>query len=380
MVLLYGGNRLVVPRAMVSRLVELAHQPHKGEQMTLAFLKRYYIWQGMNNQVRQKCRECLPCSTYVRSRPKEREVRMTSMPPRPWFSVGMDFFAYEGDHIMLVVDYLTSYIVINTFRSTPSARQTVDALDDICRQNGGYVSIMATDGGSQMTSELFQQWLQDKFIVHRQSSATAAWSNGKVEQAIGQLRQTWDRAQQQKGAKLTRGERAEALAVLNDSPRRVGAASPTRLHFRRQYRHPGAPAMDLVVCDREEERMEWEVKTDRKEAANRRTATNQKKPLQLRVGLKVLVEDKQGNNTLPGEIVGVRSQRSCWVRMESGRTLLRNRRFLVKDPTYQTAAPLVTTLKSMKAKARDVLQGLVGQQSGHEGQAGSVQGLPGQQS
>ena len=393
-VMIYGDNKLVVPKAMTSGLVELAHQPHKGEQITLAFLKRYYVWQGMNNQVRQRCRECLSCSTYVRSRPKEVEVAMTRRPPRPWFSVGLDFFSYEGDHIMMVVDYLTSYMIVHTFKSTPSARQTVDALDEICRQNGGYFSILASDGGSQMTSELFQQWLRDKFIVHRLSSATAAWSNGKVEQAIGQLRQSWDRAQQQKGSRLSKGERAEALAILNDSPRRVGAASPARLHFRRQYRHPGAPAMDLVVCSKEEERIEWECKADRKEAANRRTATNQKKPLQLRVGLKVLVEDKEGNNTLPGEIVGVRSQRSCWVKMDdSGRTLLRNRKFLESDPSFHAGETVVNSLKCMKAQALGVVKAFVEtQQSGigsqpepeagtvenpvHEGQLGSFEAQP----
>ena len=99
---MYGGNRLVVPKPMVASLVDLAHQPHKGEQITLAFLKRYYLWQGMNNQVRQKCRECLACTTYTRSRPKEPEVAMSRKPPRPWFSVGMDFFSYEGDHVMVV--------------------------------------------------------------------------------------------------------------------------------------------------------------------------------------------------------------------------------------------------------------------------------------
>ena len=369
--LLYGGTKLVVPKPMVSSLVELAHQPHKGEQITLAFLKRYYLWQGMNNQVRQRCRECLACSTYVRSRPKEPEVQMSKKPPRPWFSVGMDFFSYEGDHIMLVVDYLTSYIVTHTFRATPSARQTVDAMDEICRQNGGYFSIVATDGGPQMDSEVFRQWVDDKFVIHRMSSATAAWSNGKVEQAIGQLRQSWDRGQQQKGSKLTKGERAEALAVLNDSPRRVGAVSPARMHFRRQYRHPGAPAMDLLVCDKEEEQVEWQCKADRKAAANERTATNQKKPLQLRVGLRVLVEDKEGNNTLSGEVIGVRSQRSCWVLMDgSGRTLLRNRKFLERDPSFASGSPQVLTLKCMKVRAEKVMKGFLACQ-----RSGAKQGL-----
>ena len=109
------------------------------------------------------------------------------------------------------------------------------------------------------------------------------------------------------------------------------------LHFRRQYRHPGAPAFEIEVFEKGEEMVEWQKKTDRKQAANQRVATNQRKPLKLTVGLRVLVEDKQGNNTLPGEIVGVRSQPSCWVRMEgSDRIFLRNRRFLEKDPSFNT--------------------------------------------
>ena len=81
-------------------MIDIAHQPYKGEQITLAFLKRYYVWQGMNNQVRQKCRDCVPCNTYTKSRPKEPEVKMRKRPPRPWFMVGMDFFDFRGDHVV----------------------------------------------------------------------------------------------------------------------------------------------------------------------------------------------------------------------------------------------------------------------------------------
>ena len=238
---------------------------------------------------------------------------------------------------MAVVDYLTSYIVIHTFKSTPSSKQTTDALDTICRQNGGYFSIIATDGGPQMASNHFKQWADDKFIIHRLSSATAAWSNGRSERAVQDLRAMWERAEMDKGAKLTLPGRAHLLSLFNDSPRAVGAASPARLHFRRQYRHPGVPAFEVEIFDKGEEIIGWQKKADKKEAANKRVATNQRKPVNLSVGLKVLVEDKQGNNTLPGEVVGVRSQRSCWVRMtDSDRIFLRNRRFLVEDPAFMT--------------------------------------------
>ena len=106
------------------------------------------------------------------------------------------------------------------------------------------------------------------------------------------------------------------------------------------------------------------------------------------------MEDKEGNNTLPGEIVGVRSQRSCWVKMDdSGRTLLRNRKFLESDPSFHAGETVVNSLKCMKAQALGVVKAFVEtQQSGigsqpepeagtvenpvHEGQLGSFEAQP----
>ena len=102
--------------------------------------------------------------------------------------------------------------------------------------------------------------------------------------------------------------------------------------------------MDLAVWEAGEEVLEWEQKEKRKASALARVSGQLRKPLRLSVGLKVLCMDKEGVYSLPAEIVGVRSQRSCWVLMEdSGRTLLRNRKFLQADPSF--AQPQVYSLK-----------------------------------
>ena len=260
---------------------------------------------------------------------------MRSRPPRPWHTVGSDFMQFHSEHLLVVVDYLTGYIWTHTFRSTPSSQQTIDALDLCARTNGGYFSILASDGGPQFSSAQFKQWLTDKYIIHRLSSSHFPQSNGRVEKAVAELRTMFDRAEAEKGCRLNAGEKAELVAIYNDTPRRDGAASPSRLHFRRQYRHPGLPAMDLAVWEAGEEVLEWHQKEKRKESILARSSGQQRKPLRLSVGLKVLCMDKEGVYSLPGEIVGLRSQRSCWVLMEdSGRTLLRNRKFLQADPTF----------------------------------------------
>ena len=344
LVLTLDDCRVVAPVGLRSKLLAIAHKPHKGERLTLAFLKRYFFWKNMSQHVRDVCRSCLACTQYSPARPKEPEVRMRRRPPRPWHTVGVDFMQFHTEHLLVVIDYLTSYIWCHAFRATPNTKQTIDALDACARANGGYFSILCSDSGPQFASAEFKQWLSDKYIIHRVSSAHYPQSNGKIEKCVSEIRSMFDRAEAAKGCRLNAGEKAELVAVYNDTPRREGAASPARLHFRRQYRHPGFPAMELAVWEAGEEVLAWEEKEKRKEGAIARVAANNRKPLRLSVGLKVLCMDKEGVYSLPGEVVGLRSQRSCWVLMEdSGRTLLRNRKFLAADPTF--AQPQVYSLK-----------------------------------
>ena len=59
--------------------------------------------------------------------------------------------------------------------------------------------------------------------------------------------------------------------------------------------------------------------------------------LHLEVGMRVLIQDKHGRFIIPGEVIQLRSKRSCYVRnLDSGNLMLRNRRFLRKDPAHQT--------------------------------------------
>ena len=369
LVLTLDNSRVVVPTGLRGKLLALAHKPHKGERLTLAFLKRYFFWKNMSQQVRDVCRSCSPCVQYSPARPKEAEVRMRVRPPRPWHTVGADFMQFHSEHLLVVVDYLTSYIWVHSFRATPNTQQTIDALDVCARTNGGYFSILATDGGPQWTSAQFEQWLTDKYIIHRQSSAHFPQSNGRIEKSVAELRTMFERAEAEKGCRLNSGEKAELVAIYNDTPRREGAASPSRLHFRRQYRHPGLPAMDLTVWEAGEEVLEWQQKERSKMSAQARVSERAKNPLRLSVGLKVLCMDKEGVYSLPGEVVGLRSQRSCWVHMEdSGRTLLRNRKFLQADPAFMK--PQVYALT--KSRGGNDGEDSLGQQSGGAGSAVSI--------
>ena len=64
LVLTLDDSRVVVPAGLRGKLLSIAHKPHKGERLTLAFLKRYFFWKNMSQHVRDVCRACLPCTQY----------------------------------------------------------------------------------------------------------------------------------------------------------------------------------------------------------------------------------------------------------------------------------------------------------------------------
>ena len=352
--LILNNNQVVVPSEMRKTLLERVHAHHKGVQLTKAFLDRYYFWPDLAAQVRSICSTCTTCEENKPSKPKEVQPKMFR-PKQPWEAIGIDFFTFQNKQILLTVDMLTNYILLHHFTAAPSTTQILSALDTIFLSNGGFPRILASDGQLSLNSAEFNEYCNQKWILHRLSSVGNSGSNGAAERSIGEVRRTFEKVAREKGASLTKAEMATTLALLNDTPRGSQKASPTFLHFRRQFRHPNFPALETIKSDdffEEEEKARSEEREARREASNSRvSATNAPSILKLEVGLKVMIQDKVSRKfTIPGEIVEVKSERSAIVRnSETGSLMLRNRRFLRKDLNFETPVVQGHVLNAIKS-------------------------------
>ena len=109
-------RRLVVPAHLRQRIVDENHDPifagHFSVKKLLGKLKRVYYWQGMKQDVYQKC---LSCVVYASVQGQERKTK----PPLksiqvggPFECVGMDFKQMDVSHsgnrcVLVLLDYLT---------------------------------------------------------------------------------------------------------------------------------------------------------------------------------------------------------------------------------------------------------------------------------
>ena len=356
--MILNNNQVVVPKTMRKMLLERVHAHHKGVQLTKAFLHRYYFWPDLSAQVRNICTNCTTCEENRPSKPHEIQPKMYR-PTKPWEAIAIDFFTYQSKQILLAVDMLTNYIILHHFTAAPSTAQILTALDNIFITNGGFPRILASDGQLSLNSVEFNDYCNQKWILHRVSSVGNSGSNGSAERSIGEVRRTFDKVSGEKGANLTKSDMAATLVLLNDTPRGSQKASPTYLHFRRQFRHPNFPALEVTHPDEyfeEEQQSKSEEREGRRESSNSRVSTsNAPSLLQLEVGLKVLIQDKKSRKfNIPGEIVEIKSERSAIVRnSETGNLMLRNRRFLRKDLSFTTPTVqghVVNTIRSARRR------------------------------
>ena len=358
--LIMDGLQVVVPHAMRKELLERVHAHHKGVQLTKAFLDRYYFWPDIHAHVRNMCQSCSTCEEHRPSKPVEKQPKMFR-PKKPWEALALDFFLYQGKHILLSVDMLTNYIILHHFNTAPSTSQILQALDTIFLANGGFPKIVATDGQLSLNSAEFNDYCNQKWILHRLSSVGNSRSNGAAERSIGEVRRTFDKVARDKGANLTKADMALTLALLNDTPRISQTASPSFLHFRRQFRHAEFPALEVTKPDSFFEAQE-EDRTKRREAKresdnSRISSETSPAPMNLQVGLKVLLQDKKSKLfNIPGEIVKVKSKRSAIIRnKETGNLMLRNRRFLREDLSWKSPK-VIGSVNAIKRVGRNVVR------------------------
>ena len=127
--------------------------------------------------------------------------------------------------------------------------------------------------------------------------------------------------------------------MMQATPRGVGLLSPIRLFYYREPRTPSLPACSDLRDEAAAGGARNQNKFERKERANLKTERLDTSPMELEVGLKVIMRNSKTNRwDVKGEVISVRpGGRSCYVKTESSnRTYLRNRRLLRVDPTLQT--------------------------------------------
>ena len=336
--LLLRGSRLVIPRALQERVLELAHEGHQGIVKTKCRLRSKVWWPKIDADAERLCKICHGCQAVSEYAPPEPMAR--AFPPSgPWQDCAADLLGPlpSGESLLVVVDYFSRYFEVVILRSTTSAK-IIESLKQIFARFGVPYTLK-TDNGPQLVSEEFEAFLAENGIEHRTTPPLWPQANGEVERQNRTLMKSIQIAQIE--GKDWRQELQTFLIAYRSTPQMTTGATPFYLIFGREMRSKlpdlrrEAPVTNEEVRDRD-----WSRKLSQKEYVDaKRRATES----EIEIGDQVLLRNPKANklspnyNPSPCEVIN-RKGGEVTVRSKAGVDVKRNVSFVKR---YQERPSMV---------------------------------------
>ena len=201
-------------------------------------LSRIHVWYPkIDKDIESLVKQCEDCSRVANEPPKS--------VPHPWDwptdvmdRIHVDYFEYERDMFLIMVDSFSKWADVEIMRNTNS-QSTIKCLEQWFT-GYGLPNQIVTDNGSQFKSEEFSRYLARNGIKHVCSPVYHQSTNGQVERYVQSVK---------KGLKVAKYEKSDLQGKLNkvltsmrSTPSTNTGVTPSALFLGRQMK----TKLDLV--------------------------------------------------------------------------------------------------------------------------------------
>ena len=178
--LLLRGHRIVVPQSLQKQTLQKIHSGHQGITKCSLRVTSAVWWPGVKQQLENLVHKCPECSKAAQA-PRQPLI-CTPLPQHPWEKVASDLFEMDGKTYLLVVDYFSRYVEVQTLSTTTSA-SVIKALKAIFSRHGIPATVVS-DNGPQYSSQEFAKFSCEYNFTHTTSSPRYPQSNGLAERMV----------------------------------------------------------------------------------------------------------------------------------------------------------------------------------------------------
>lgn len=241
------GNKLVVPKSLRLRMIQLAHEGHPGESVMKKRLRDRAWWPSMDKEAKDFVVKCEGCQLVgLPSKPVPMSRR--EMPLKPWIDVAIDFMGPlpSGEYLLVIIDYFSRYKEVEIMMRITS-RDTVERLNRIFTRLG-YPRTITLDNAKQFIGKDFEEYCKIHGICFNHSAPYWPQENGLVErqnrsllkrlQISHTLGRTWKK------------DLEDYLIMYYTTPHSSTGKTPTELCYGRtiQSKLPGIEDIETAVA------------------------------------------------------------------------------------------------------------------------------------
>ena len=303
--LLFKGQRLIVPSALRSKVLQVLHRSHMGVTKTQDRARSTFFWVGISKEIENVIGNCEVCQRYAKRQPKECQGHVQDI-SEAWESTATDLFEFKGNTYLIISCRFSGYMAIRDMKDH-SAEETIKQCQSIFRELG-VPKTLHCDRGSNYTSVQFQEFAKS-INMNLTFGSSEHHSSNYAERSVQTVKNFMRKSQ----------EWSICLLEYHMTPiRHQGAeSSPMRLMQQRTIRGI------LPTRQQETNQCNYEKFRTRK-LEQSQYQTGQNLPT-LPIGSNVLYYSAVRNQWSPGVIVERVHDRSYTVISQKGRMLSRNR-------------------------------------------------------
>ena len=154
------GYRIIVPKKLQQRAINLAHKSHQGIVKTKKLLRETLWFPGIDKMVENTVKECLACQAATPKQTQSLEpLQMTQMPSGPWREVSTDFCGpfTNGQYLLVIIDDHSRFPEVEIINSL-SATTVIPDFDAIFARQG-VPDIVKSDNGPPFNGYQFTHWV-----------------------------------------------------------------------------------------------------------------------------------------------------------------------------------------------------------------------------
>ncbi|KAK6176708.1 hypothetical protein SNE40_014955 [Patella caerulea] len=184
--ILFRHDRLVIPKALPCRIIQIAHTGHFGMTLVKRSIRQFYWWPTMDTMIDHVIKNCVHCNTSDKPY-KSITAPLTPipLPERVWQKLALDiqgpYLEAKAQHkfVIIMIDFYSKWDEVK-FCSTVTTEVVIEFLSNVFYREG-IPETLVTDNGVQFVSYQIKEFLQRNNITHLRSSLYHPETNGLVE-------------------------------------------------------------------------------------------------------------------------------------------------------------------------------------------------------